>query len=62
MEDYVINLTEGGEFGVCAQTEHAENRTPGGLKQGYTLAFKSRVESGAFTYCSLGSFALSGPG
>jgi hypothetical protein len=44
MEDYVIKRTEGGEFVISAQTERAQNRTPGGIREGHMLAFKSRTQ------------------
>lgn len=44
MEDYSIKRTEGGEFVISAQTERAQNRTPGGIREGHALAFKSRTE------------------
>lgn len=44
MEDYVIRRAGGGEFVISAQTQRAQNRTPGGIARGYMLAFKSRSE------------------
>jgi hypothetical protein len=42
MEDYVIKRVGGGDWGITAQTERAQNRNPGGFKIGHTLGFKGR--------------------